>query len=293
MKQLHIEPTTRCTLACPRCERTVLINKFSKKFVQQDINIQDLDKFIDVPVDSIYMCGNLGDPIYHKDFHTLVSTLRHKTKQIRIVTNGSYRKLEWWEQLSELLEPQDEISFSIDGTPGNFTEYRVNADWDSIEPAIRTMAASPATVLWKYIPFAYNENSIDEARQLSVDLGVDQFIVDPSDRWWGEDDPYKTSKEYVNRYVNGGYAYDAESTGVDPKCIKLDNHHFISADGFYTPCCYVKHHSFYYKSEWHNSKHNIKNTHLSKELDDFWTEFSNTLQDNNYCKFYCGKKVDL
>jgi len=88
LKQLHIEPTTRCTLACPRCERTVLINKFSKMFVQQDINIQDLDKFIDVPVDSIYMCGNLGDPIYHKGFHTLVSTLRHKTKQIRIVTNA-------------------------------------------------------------------------------------------------------------------------------------------------------------------------------------------------------------
>ena len=288
MKQLHLEPTTRCTLACPRCERTVLINKFGKMFAQTDINIQDLDKFINVPVDTIYMCGNLGDPIYHKDFHKLVSTLRPKTKQIRIVTNGSYRKKKWWKQLSELLEPQDEIEFSIDGTPENFTEYRINGDWPSIQIGINVMVKSNAKTIWKYIPFNYNEDNIEETEQLANELGIDQFIVDPSDRWFGENDPYKTSKLYKFRYRKH-YHNVNEPVVVKPKCIDFDNHHFVSADGYYTPCCYVKHHSFYYSSEWNNSKHDIRNTALNKELQYFWQEFSNTVHDQNYCKFFCGK----
>ncbi len=40
---LHIEPTSRCTLACPRCERTYFQNKFKKKnFSIVDLDIQAL-----------------------------------------------------------------------------------------------------------------------------------------------------------------------------------------------------------------------------------------------------------
>jgi MoaA/NifB/PqqE/SkfB family radical SAM enzyme len=292
MKQLHIEPTSRCTLACPRCERTVLIGKFGKLFRQQDIDIADLDQFINTQIDSVYLCGNLGDPIYHPEFHKLIQMLRGKCGQIGIVTNGSYKKPEWWQQLSDLLLPGDEIEFSIDGSPENFTEYRVNANWPSIKQAILTMVKSPATVGWKYIPFSFNEDSIEKTRQLSKDLGVDNFIIDPSDRWWGEQDKFKPANQYQSRYKELGNAYNFDSARVIPKCINLDNHHFISADGYYTPCCYVKHHSFFHKSEWNNQKHQIKTSKLTKQLEYFWTDFSNTVQKNSYCKFFCGEIVD-
>ena len=292
MKQLHIEPTSRCTLACPRCERTVLIGKFGKLFKQQDINIADLDQFINTQIDSVYLCGNLGDPIYHPEFHKLIQMLRDKCNQIRIVTNGSYRKSNWWQQLSDLLLPGDEVSFSIDGSPDNFTEYRVNADWSSIKPAILAMVASPATVLWKYIPFSFNEDSIEQTRQISTDLGVDKFIVDPSDRWWGEEDQLKPGKDHDVRYKGAAGSYDFQSTKVIPKCLNMDNQHFISADGYYTACCYVKHHSFFPKSEWNDKKHQIKTTKLTKQLEYFWTEFSKTVQNNSYCKYFCGEIVD-
>jgi len=31
MVSLHVEPTSRCTLACPRCERTELLSKLSNQ----------------------------------------------------------------------------------------------------------------------------------------------------------------------------------------------------------------------------------------------------------------------
>jgi hypothetical protein len=44
---------------------------------------------------------------------------------------------------------------AFDGSPENFTEYRVNADWDSILVGIEECVAGPATVIWKYIPFSF------------------------------------------------------------------------------------------------------------------------------------------
>ena len=44
MVSLHVEATSRCTLACPRCERTTFLNKFGKKSF--GINDLDIDNFI-------------------------------------------------------------------------------------------------------------------------------------------------------------------------------------------------------------------------------------------------------
>ena len=80
MVSLHVEPTSRCTLACPRCERTVFLDKFGKKnFSIDDLNIASLENFIDTPVDDITLCGNIGDPIYHREFINLVKILLKKS----------------------------------------------------------------------------------------------------------------------------------------------------------------------------------------------------------------------
>ena len=76
MVSLHVEPTSRCTLACSRCERTVFLDKFRKKnFSIDDLNIAALENFIDISIDQINLCGNLGDPIYHREFIKLIKML--------------------------------------------------------------------------------------------------------------------------------------------------------------------------------------------------------------------------
>jgi len=105
----------------------------------------------------INLCGNYGDPIYHPEFYDLVGQLKQRGCSIKIDTNGSYRSAEWWQQLVTLFDSTDTVVFSVDGTPENFTNYRINADWPSIERAMRICAQSSAQTVWKYIVFSYNK----------------------------------------------------------------------------------------------------------------------------------------
>jgi len=292
MVGLHVEATTRCTLACPRCERTTFMERFGKKnFKIQDLDINAFKNFVDIPLDEITFCGNLGDAIYHSNFLELVKISKQKAASIHISTNGSRKSKIWWVELVSLLDGNDKVTFSIDGTPENFNTYRINGDWASIKTGIDVIADSNVISTWKYIPFKFNENDIDYTRKLSEQLGFDHFDVQPSDRWLNQD-PLQPSNNFIgNRYaLQQEYKmYHNKKVHIDPKC-STNQEHFISAQGYYAPCCYSKHYEFWYKSEWYKNKMTIKNNKLSeciKRFEDFYA----TLQDSkpDYCLFNCGK----
>jgi len=290
---LHIEPTSRCTLACPRCERTTFMERFGKKnFAINDIDIDALESFIDIPVESINLCGNTGDPIYHRNFIDLVAMLTKKCNKIWITTNGSYKTRKWWQQLNQLLRPADSVKFSIDGTPENFTQYRVNGDWNTIKIGIEECVAGPAKTTWRYIPFRYNEHDIEYTRKIANSFGIDEFRVEPSDRWLN-DDPLKPTqhigpRDTVQQLYKKQNKKDFE---IDPQC-KTGVEHYISSRGLYSPCCMSTHYEFYYKSKWwhERSNHNITTSKLSEQIR-YFNEFYSTIQTerHNYCVFNCGK----
>lgn len=295
MLSLHIEPTTRCTLKCPRCPRTQMIDTFGKKSLPIiDLNIDDFINFIDIPIDKIVMCGNYGDPIYHTDFIELVQRSKLLSKTINIITNGSYRSIEWWEELCDELTETDTITFSIDGTPSNFTEYRVNADWKSILDGINVCVKNTVRTKWKYIPFSFNENNISEANDISNNLGIDEFIVNLSDRWEKDDYLRPINDELIGSRDAVQQSYKTNSIRdfkIVPKC-SSDTSHFISGSGYYAPCCYSMDNRFYYKNDWWKNKdiHAIKNSTLSEQyrlFNDFYATIQNTRPD--YCVFNCGK----
>ena len=299
MVSLHVEPTSRCTLACPRCERTELVSKFGKKALPiNDLNINDFKTFIDIDINNINFCGNLGDPIYHTNFLELVKVSKLVAKSVSITTNGSRKSKSWWKKLNAILDDEDTITFSIDGTPDNFTRYRINGDWPSIRVGIDECVLGPARVVWKYIPFKFNENDIESTRLLSNELGIDEFNVDPSDRWNDVQesndaqrpslDTLVSAKDIVKRSFETTTSRDFI---IDPKC-KNNIMHFISSDGYYSPCCYSKHFDFHYKSQWHKNKeaYNIKTSKLSNQIsmfDSFYATIQITRPD--YCIFNCGK----
>ena len=292
MVSLHVEATSRCTLACPRCERTTFLNKFGKKsFGIKDLDIDNFINFIDKKVDHINFCGNLGDPIYHKNFIQLVKKSKTRSKTICITTNGSRKNKTWWTELVSILDETDELTFSIDGTPSNFSSYRVNGDWDSIRKGIDICTNSKVSTTWKYIPFAFNEDNIEEVKKLSFNLGIDHFKLDPSDRW-EVNDCLQPKKNYIGPKHNAKQKYKsnvADNLLIDPECAN-NKMHYISADGFYAPCCYSKHYSFWYKSEWWKNKIKIKDKSLT-ECIRLFKSFYATIQDNkpDYCLFNCGK----
>ena len=295
VRSIHLEPTNICTLKCPGCSRTRFINQWAKHWKNHSIDKQALLKFLDIDLSGINvdLCGNYGDPIYHPDLAGLVRDLKNRGAVISIVTNGGHRKRSWWQELVQELSSDDSVTFSIDGIPENFTQYRINGDWKTTQDAIEVCVEAACNTVWKFIPFSYNENNIEQARQLSQDLGINQFQISRSSRFDEQTMHFKPSKEQIGIEWHSQQCWKQTLTvkKVTPEC-HSGHSHFISADGYYMPCCYVGDHRFYYKTEFGKNKnqYSIENTKLSEILGRTRVaEFYNELADQSVCQFNCGE----
>jgi len=264
----HIELTNICTLKCSGCARTIFMKQWPQHWKNQSLDVQQLMQFLDIDLTGmvIELCGNYGDPIYHPRFHDMVSAFKERGALVSITTNGSYQKSSWWEELCSNLTVDDQVRFSIDGIPNNFTQYRENADWESIQTGIEVCVRHGIKTVWKFIPFEFNHAYIDQARQLSQDLGMTEFLLDPSDRFDEHTqhlkpiNPLISDRNFIKTQVKTG-----ESTAVNPACYS-GQEYFITATGHFTPCCHVADHRFYYKTQFgkDHSAYNIRSTTFSK-----------------------------
>jgi MoaA/NifB/PqqE/SkfB family radical SAM enzyme len=294
LQGLHIEPTNICTLKCSGCARTRFIEQWPQHWHNHSLDIDQLLTFLDVDLHnkSINLCGNYGDPIYHPDFIEFVAKLKRTGACISIVTNGSYRQANWWENLTNLLDSQDTIYFSVDGVPENFKQYRKNADWDSIKTGMQIAAASACQTVWKYIPFKFNQSNIDQAQALGKELGIDKFMLDPSDRYDEQtQELIPDSSGMIGARYNSMELWKKESTvsALNPKC-QQGNQHFITATGHYSSCCYLADHRFYYKTQFGKNKtqYDITTTTLSQLLaTPSVVEFYHNLDQNAGCQYNC------
>lgn len=291
---LHVEPTNICTLKCPRCSRTEFLNTFgTKKWTNHNLDLAQFQQFVDLDLTDkvINLCGNYGDPIYYPELFDLVRWCKQQGARIHIRTNGSYRDVAWWQSLGEILDGHDTVFFAVDGTPENFTQYRINADWPSIQCGMRVMAQSDAQTVWRFIPFSFNEHAIAQARELSEHLGITKFEVNVSDRWSGVHDPLRPNHYQGARETAIIRWHHDKNITIDPKCSN-GQEHFVSASGHCTPCCYSADHRFYYKSEFfkNQTQYHISNITLSELLLKFSEFYSNITVDNTeYCTFNCPK----
>jgi len=276
---LHIEPTNLCTLKCEGCARTIFRKQWLKHWKNYSIDIVKLLQFLDINLNNmlIYLCGNYGDPIYHPKFYELVTELKARGAQLKITTNGSYKTTAWWKKLVAQLDKNDTIEFSIDGTPETFTNYRENGDWKSIKLGIDVATAASVRTIWKYIPFAFNANDIDNVAQLSIKMGFDGFLLDRSDRYEGElRDLAPDDENLIHPRAKGRVKALDGTADIDAKCDK-GNMHYISADGYYSPCCFIADHRYYYKTPFGKNKNNYSIAN---------TTISNILKQNDTVSFY-------
>lgn len=289
---LHIELTNICTLKCPGCERTQFIDQWPQHWRNHLLDIDQLMSFVDIDLTDqlVHLGGNTGDPVYHPDMLEFVKQFKQRGAHVSIGTNGSYRTQEWWEQLVSVLDADDLITFSIDGTPDNFTQYRINGDWPSIELGLKICAGAAVKTDWKYIPFEYNQDDINTAHQLARDLGVN-FYVNPSDRFDSKTQHLVPSAEFLaSRYQQQTvWKQYSTVTALAPRC-HSNQDHYISAAGYYSPCCYLADHRFYYKNEFGKNRklYRIQEHTLSEILArPTVIEFYNTLDKQSACQYNC------
>lgn len=175
---LHVEITSRCVLKCPRCPRTELDLDYLNKEISLDLFKKTFSPEDLLRIRYIIFCGHTGDPIYANSLIPIITYIRScSDTRILIMTNGSYRKEKFWEDLGTLLTANDMVVFGIDGwdqISNNF--YRINSDFDSILTGIKTLRrSSPCLIKWSLIYFKFNQNQIKKVEAQARDLGCDFF----------------------------------------------------------------------------------------------------------------------
>ncbi len=300
MVNFHIEPTSKCTLECPLCDRTWFYETFKKRNLHE-INIEHLVKFVG-PNAQISMCGNNGDPIYHSKFHQLCKKLKDNNCALHIHTNGSAKTKAWWSKLNKILNKDDCITFAIDGLEDTNHLYRKNAKWNSIMNAIESLKERKFKMVWQFIPFKHNQHQILAAGQLSKELGFDEFKLLQSDRWLGKTE-LMPDREFVDSY----YEHQEEvlispkySTDMEPYCIKNNepsNQLYIDAEGDFYPCCWIGTYRYKFKHIFSpkQNKFNIKDSTLNgilqnTKVKDFFESTKQFTSAHECCKIQCGVK---
>jgi MoaA/NifB/PqqE/SkfB family radical SAM enzyme len=299
----HIEISSKCTLACPRCARqevsdTLVNTELGLEFFKRNFT----PEFVLTNVEKITFCGDDGDPIYAHDLIPVIEYIKSiKPVEIVIVTNGSHKKAEWWAQLGNVLEYQDSVHFSIDGyNNASNNLYRVNSDYNSIIAGLQVLrVTSKCKIVWAAIAFKFNEDKLDFMQAVAKQLGVDVFQVTKSTKFgsiypsYGANDPLQPSVKFVSsthrferEQINFSNRPDVihptnitlfnkikDKENVIPLCEIGNKGLYINSRGRLFPCCWVAN-RYSHNQEWQElaEQFNLNlRTLLDCVTDDFWT----------------------
>jgi MoaA/NifB/PqqE/SkfB family radical SAM enzyme len=284
---MHIEPTSRCTLACPACPRTWFSDQFNRPFPKQDLDLDQFEKFLDCEaghsVSHFTLNGNHGDPIYYPDLLNMID--RFRSRSFKISTNGSFQKPNFWHALSERLQPCDTVLFSIDGLEHNNHLYRRNSDWDSIMQGLNIMVNSSARIIWKSLIFSYNVDDIEKIKALAISCGA-EFVVESTSRFG--DESLKPEEKFID--TSRLYKHNLDTIHIEPQCSTQE---YVSADGYYWPCCLItsmftlhKTTLWKQKSNWSISTQNLDQARMQLEQ---WQHriIENPANAHDVCKMNC------
>jgi MoaA/NifB/PqqE/SkfB family radical SAM enzyme len=177
-RSISVDISNKCILQCPACDRQT-----DKDMVKRarDISLQDYKKIIDV-FSKVSLGGQISDPIYHPKFLELLKMSKDLIYLV-VLTNGSGKKIEWWEKAFKISIENNNISwrFALDGLPNESHIYRINQDGNFVWEIMKMGRKMGANITWQYIPFLYNENHIDEAAQMAKEYDI-EFMLKISNR---------------------------------------------------------------------------------------------------------------
>jgi MoaA/NifB/PqqE/SkfB family radical SAM enzyme len=232
----HLEPSAVCTLKCPRCPRvehpdTPWLNKsmtldFVKKFFTVDMLKNNVRR--------VTMCGDVGDPIYCKEYIEICRYIKRIDPTIHIftITNGSHKKAEWWAELGTVLNEYDTVNFSIDGYNNETNnQYRINSDWSSIINGIKSLRNVNKEVFinWAMIMFSFNQDHVDNIVKQANELGMDQLQITRSTKFGSKyGQAYGGSTDLLEprpEYVSSSHRYERETRNISGRT--QNNHEYL------------------------------------------------------------------
>jgi len=198
--EITIEVTSNCQAKCPGCIRHKVFNPdtdvVSAPPKNWNLPVDVHNKLIDdlaekSKVKYLTYDGSFGDSPFHPDFLELVEYSASKLKgpvpfngdglhDMTISTNGSYKTPAFWKRLGEILNEhlpgRHHVMFDLDGVDNKTQNmYRIATDFDKIIENAEAFISGGGEAVWKMIPFDFNDELEEKAKELAAKHGFQKF----------------------------------------------------------------------------------------------------------------------
>ena len=271
IKTIHLEVTQNCQAACPMCDRNMNGEGVNPHINLDELSLEDCKniftpKFIS-QLDTMFMCGNLGDPIIARDTLEIFRYFRKHNQNmwLSMNTNGGARDEEWWMGLADIFARRGAVIFSVDGLRSTNHLYRQGVVWDNVERSMKAFIKGGGRARWDYLIFEHNQHQVEEAESLSKEWGCEKFIAKKTGRFITTQSKKKDTHQAVNKkgktttqlkkpekkyqnqalkkqdvIINKYGSMDVYYDDAPIVCkVKKENSLFITAEGLALPCCWT------------------------------------------------------
>ena len=267
VRSLQIEPTSKCNLLCPQCERT-FNGKINPILPLTELTPEDYDSIftdnLTSQLKNVIFNGSYGDPVASKYLNYAIDKLLKKQQiNITLFTNGSLKNVSWWSDLgNQLSGTNSQVVFSIDGLKDTNAVYRINSNFEKIMENATAYIQSGGRARWDFLVFEHNYHQIEEAKTLAKKMGFEKFLEKKTARFIRGNYTYRRKsdnifnkkgsvvgllKEAPNRENNfekilkkyGSWDKYVNSTPIHCKYRHNMKALFIDFEAFVWPCCWV------------------------------------------------------
>ncbi len=206
---VNIDTSNKCTIECPKCTRQHWKGKYNQlpggwmTDHEWSLYLERFDRFI--------FSGQISDPILHpKMDKILADTYREKKEYVAMHVAASHKKPEWFEKCFKA-NPNATWYFGIDGLPKDSHKYRVNQDGEKLFQMMLLSKIHVKRTVWQYIIFNYNEDDLDEAKEMADKVNI-EFLPLMSSRYT-DDDPLKPSSKFAVKRNDWGRITSWQKSG--------------------------------------------------------------------------------
>ncbi len=271
IKTIHLEVTQNCQASCPMCDRNQNGGALNPHINLDELTLEDCMKIFEpefiAQLNTMYMCGNLGDPIVARDTLEIFRYFRKHNPNmwLSMNTNAGARDSEWWAELAKIYGRMGTVIFSVDGLSDTNHVYRQGVNWSAVERSMKSFIAAGGRARWDFLIFEHNQHQVEEAERLANEWGFEKFVAKKTGRFVTADTKPKESHQAVNRkgqetaelkkpdpkyqnsalkkqdvIINKYGSMDAYYDAAPIRCkVKDEGSLFITAEGIALPCCWT------------------------------------------------------
>ena len=271
IKAIHLEVTQNCQASCPMCDRNQNGGALNPHINLNELTLEDCKQIFKPEfiqqLNTVYMCGNLGDPVVARDTLEIFRYFREHNSSmwLSMNTNAGARDAAWWTELAKIYGRMGAVIFSVDGLSDTNHIYRQGVNWAAVENSMHSFIAAGGRARWDFLVFEHNQHQVEEAEQLSKEWGFERFVAKKTGRFITAQSDKKEQHQAVNRkgektaelkkpdekYQNRALSnqdniiakhgsMDAYYDSAEIHCkVKDEGSLFITAEGLAMPCCWT------------------------------------------------------